>query len=437
MSHLDRIVKRAEFVGDLRFAVLFLDLDRFKIINDSLGHLIGDKLLISFSERLESCVRPGDIVARLGGDEFTVLLNDLEDPEDAVRVAERLSQCLTKPFKIDEYEVFTSASIGIVVSDDVKRQPEDYLRDADTAMYRAKEAGKARYEIFNSKMHIRNMTLLKIENDLRRAIERNEFRVFYQPIVSLETGEIREFEALIRWQHPEHGLVEPFEFIEVAEETGLIIPIGTWIIEEACRQNMRWQKRFPQSRGFMMSVNLSAKQLLHPQLLSRIREILTRTRMKPSRLRLEVTESVVMGNSEQSLEVLNSLKKLGVSLSTDDFGTGFSSLSYLHRFPFDALKIDRSFIGQMDSNVKSAEIVRTILMLAHNLNLEAVAEGIESELQLKQLQILGCKLGQGYLFAKPLETRAVEQLVLQKSTEFLNFIPYELTRDIIESSEIH
>lgn len=437
MSHLKRVISRAEFVENFKFAVLFIDLDRFKLINDSLGHIIGDKLLVEFAERLETCVRPGDIVARLGGDEFTILLNNLKEVDDAILVTNRLVQKLNEPFYLDDYEVFTSASIGIVVSDEIKRQPEDFLRDADTAMYRAKEAGKARYEIFNSEMHIKNMTLLKLENDLRRAIERNEFRVVYQPIVSLETGEICEFEALIRWQHPEHGLVEPQEFIKVAEETGLIIPIGNWIIKEACRQTADWQVRFPQSNPFLVSVNLSAKQLLHPPLNSYINTILSETGLNPRSLRLEVTESVVMGNDEVALNVLNELSKIGVSLSTDDFGTGYSSLSYLHRFPFDSLKIDHSFIGQIDTDKKSSEIVRTILMLAQNLNLEAIAEGIETEEQLRQLQSLGCRFGQGYLFSKPARAVEIERLLIEKSNGFRFAVPSCFQRNMSESAEIH
>lgn len=436
MSHLERVVSRKEHLSNYQFAVLFLDLDRFKVINDSLGHLIGDKLLIAFAERLESCVRPGDIVARLGGDEFTILLNNLEEFDDAIRITNRLIQRLSEPFILDEYEVFTSASIGIVLSDEVKREAKDYLRDADTAMYRAKETGKARYEIFNREMHIRNMTLLRVENDLRKAIEKKEFRVFYQPIVCLETGEILEFEALIRWQHPQHGMIQPNEFIEVAEETGLIIPIGKLILEESCRQIAKWQKKFPRSIPFSVSVNLSCKQLMHPNLVSQVKEILSETKLHPRSLRLEVTETEVMENSELALTVLNELKEVGILLSTDDFGTGYSSLSYLHRFPFDCLKIDRSFIGEMDENIKSAEIVKTVIMLAQNLHLEVVAEGIETEEQLVLLQTLGCKLGQGYLFSKPIEAQMIEQLLSKRTTEFKVVKPFQMLKDALKVSRI-
>ena len=404
MNHLERAVSRFEYdPATARFAVLFLDLDRFKVINDSLGHITGDNLLIAFAKRLEECVRPNDIVARLGGDEFTVLLNNVNESGDAVRVASRFLEKLSAPFKLDAYEVFTSASIGIIVSDEVKRQPEDYLRDADTAMYRAKESGKARYEIFDREMHIRNMNLLEMETDLRRAIEQNEFRVFYQPIVALDTARVNEFEALIRWQHPKHGLVMPNDFIEIAEETGLIIPIGRWILREACRQTVEWRRAIPNTERLSISVNLSAKQLMHPSLSGEVSEILRGEALPPGCLKLEVTESMVMENSEKALSVISDLHALGVSLSTDDFGTGYSSLSYLHRFPFDRLKIDRSFVSKMDTDEKSEAIVRTILLLGQNLNIEVVAEGIETESQREALRRLGCRKGQGYLFSKPVD----------------------------------
>lgn len=410
MKQLTLAAERAELERRFRFAVLFLDLDRFKIINDSLGHVIGDKLLVEIAERLKSCVRPSDVIARLGGDEFTILLT-IKNEADAVQVAERLLQKLSKPFRLANYEVFTSASIGIIVSDEMRRKPEEYLRDADTAMYHAKESGKARYEVFDRKMHVQNVNLLRVETDLRRAIERSEFRVYYQPIVSLRAGEVREFESLIRWEHPEHGMIPPDEFISIAEETGLIIPIGRWILEESCRQLKEWQNDFPASEPLSVSVNLSAKQLMHPLLVSQVRETLEKTALEPYFLKLEVTESTVMEHSETALNVLSELRQLGVRLSTDDFGTGFSSLSYLHRFPFERLKIDRSFINKMDCDAKSAEIVRTILMLAQNLNIETVAEGVETTQQLQQLIALGCSFGQGYLFSRPVAAAEARKLI--------------------------
>lgn len=409
MNHLRMAIGRAESNPMTRFAVLFLDLDRFKVINDSLGHIVGDSLLRQIGERLRKYVRPGDVVARLGGDEFTILLNRTGGISDVVQVAERVQRNLAKPFRIDGYEVFTSASIGIIVSDEIMREPEDFLRDADSAMYRAKEAGKARYEIFDGAMHVRNLNLLELETALRHAVERGEFELLYQPIIDLTTGESREFEALIRWRHPRHGLVGPDEFVATAEESGLIIPIGNWIIGEACRQLRQWQ--YLSDAALSISVNLSAKQLMHPSLIEQVKSALNETGLDPKQLKLEVTESTVMEHSECSMAVLSELSTLGVSLSTDDFGTGYSSLSYLQRFPFDRLKIDRSFIDEMGTNDKSAAIVKTILMLGDNLGIEVVAEGIETPQQLDSLLQLGCKLGQGYLFSRPVEgSKAAEML---------------------------
>ncbi|MFM9903411.1 MAG: PAS domain S-box protein [Pyrinomonadaceae bacterium] len=411
MSHLKQAVERAEGNAYAKFAVLFLDLDRFKVINDSLGHAVGDKLLVAIAERLTACVRPGDVVARLGGDEFTILLNRSGDTSEVMHVADRLQAKISEPFKIDNYEVFTTASIGIVVSSSVPRQAEDFLRDADAAMYRAKESGKDRFEIFDREMHVRNMNLLQVETDLRRAVERKEFEVHYQPIVDLTTGRVHEFEALIRWRHPKHGLIAPNEFVAVAEETGLIIPIGKWILEESCRQTVEWQQRY--SFPLSISVNLSAKQLMHPTLTAQVKEVLFATGLEARQLKLEVTESTVMEHSERSLKVLSELDELGIDLSTDDFGTGYSSLSYLQRFPFERLKIDRSFINILGTDEKSGLIVKTILMLGENLGIEVVAEGIETMQQLEMLRSMGCVAGQGYLFSRPVEAAAAEQFLRQ------------------------
>ncbi|MFL6374420.1 MAG: PAS domain S-box protein [Pyrinomonadaceae bacterium] len=407
MTHLEHAIERSQGSEYARFAVLFLDLDRFKVINDSLGHAVGDKLLVGIGERLRAGVRPGDVVARLGGDEFTILLNRTGTQDEVSAVAERLQNRISAPFRIDNYEVFTTASIGVTLSyGSAARTAEDFLRDADAAMYRAKEAGKARYEIFDDEMHVRNMNLLQVETDLRHAVERNEFEVLYQPIVDLETGGVTEFEALIRWRHPVHGLVTPDEFIHVAEETGLIVPIGEWITAESCRQVAEWRRRF--GLDLSVSVNLSAKQLVHPSLVRRIKEIIEESGIKPCHLKLEVTESTVMEHSERSLKVLCDLDRLGVDLSTDDFGTGYSSLSYLQKFPFERLKIDRSFIRVMEDNAKSGAIVKTILMLGENLGIEVVAEGIETPAQLDKLRQLGCRMGQGYLFSRPVDHESIE-----------------------------
>ena len=413
MNHLLTAINCYKDDPGLCFAVLFLDLDRFKIINDGLGHLIGDKLLIAISERIKSSLRPGDVVARLGGDEFTILVHNVRQTEDATNVAERIQKQLSRPFKLENYEVFSSASIGIIIADDSHQKPEDFLRDADTAMYRAKESGKARYEIFDGAMHTHNMNLLKMENDLRRAIERSEFKLVYQPILSLDTPEICEFEALIRWEHPEKGVISPDEFIPIAEETGLIISIGEWVLHQSCRQISEWQK-LNGKENLSVSVNLSAKQLMHPNLVKQVREALKITKLSPSCLKLEVTETIVMDNADLALEVLSELNSLGVLLSTDDFGTGYSSLSYLSDFPFERLKIDRSFIGKMDTDAKSESIVRTIINLAENLKLEVVAEGIENEKQLLRLRELGCHFGQGYLFSKPISAEEVRTLLLSR-----------------------
>ncbi len=409
MNHLRLAIERAGSNSKTRFAVLFLDLDRFKVVNDSLGHIVGDKLLVEIGERLRNHIRPGDVVARLGGDEFTILLNRTGGIEDVVQVAERVQRNLANPFNIDGFEVFTSASIGVIVSDDILRQPEDFLRDADAAMYRAKEGGKARYEIFDREMHTRNLNQLEMETDLRHAVERDEFELLYQPIVDLSARTVVEFEALVRWRHPRHGLIGPDEFISVAEESGLIIEIGNWILRQACTDLANWQKAC--SEKLSVSVNLSAKQLLHPSLLSTVRQALRENHLPAAQLKIEVTESTVMEHSERSMGVLSNLAGIGVSLSTDDFGTGYSSLSYLQQFPFDRLKIDRSFIRQMVESDKGKAIVKTILMLGENLGLEVVAEGIETEQQLGSLLQLGCAYGQGYLFARPMTSDEAHSVV--------------------------
>ncbi len=412
-DHLKLAIERAKRREDHLFAVLFLDLDRFKNINDSLGHTIGDQLLIAIARRVEGCLRPMDTVARLGGDEFAILLDGLEDFSHAIHVAERVQDELMQPFNLKGHEVYTTASIGIALSTTGYDHPENILRDADIAMYRAKDNGKARYELFDTVMHTRAVALLKLENDLRRAIERQEFRVFYQPIISLHTDQIAGFEALVRWEHPERGFVSPDEFIPLSEETGLIMEIGHWVLYEACRQMRQWQSSL--QRPLMLSVNLSGKQFIQPNLIGQIKKILEETDFDPRWLRLEITESVVMENAEAATSMLHQLRDLGAHLSIDDFGTGYSSLSYLHRFPVTTLKIDRSFIGRMGEGDENSEIVRTIMTLANNLGMEVVAEGVETEEQLAQLRALKCEYGQGYLFSRPVNAEAAEMLILDKS----------------------
>jgi diguanylate cyclase (GGDEF)-like protein/PAS domain S-box-containing protein len=401
MDHLRLAVERARRPKKkYLFAVLFLDLDRFKIINDSLGHTMGDQLLVATAARIQKCLRHLDTVARFGGDEFAVLLDGVEDVNDTIRVAQRLQREITTPINVGGHEVFTSVSIGIALSDTGYERPEEVLRDADTAMYRAKAAGKSRYEIFDTGMHSRAVALLRLETDLRRAVEREEFVVHYQPIVSLFDDSIQGFEALVRWQHPERGLVTPSEFIPVAEETGLIIPLGGWVLRESCRQMHQLQAASASPRPLSLSVNLSGKQFMQPDLVGQVTQILLETGFDPRRLQLEITESSVIENTETVTQMLLQLRALGIRLSMDDFGTGYSSLSYLHRFPIHTLKIDRSFVSGGDGE---NEIVRTIIMLARNMGMDIVAEGVETKEQLAYLKELKCEYGQGFLFSRPLD----------------------------------
>ena len=405
-------IESSERLDGHMFAVLFLDLDRFKNVNDSLGHSHGDLLLVAFAERLERTLRPVDTLARFGGDEFAILLSGMTDATDAVRVAKRIQDELMQPFVLDKNSASASASIGIALSSSGYTRPDDILRDADIAMYRAKENGKARYELFDQGMHARAVSRLQLESDLRQAIERKEFCVYYQPIVCLQTGRLAGFEALARWNHPRDGVILPADFIPVAEETGLIVPIGQWVLTEACRQVRRWQLESPSHRSLSLSVNLSARQVAQPDLLERINEALENSRLNPHCLKLEITESVVMENAEAAALMFKQLRSLGVQLSIDDFGTGYSSLSYLHRFPLNYLKIDRSFVMRLTTDNDNA-IVRTISTLARNLGMQVIAEGIETEEQYQQLKRLGCEFGQGYLFSRPVNSDGVVHLLAQ------------------------
>src|SRR6266851_5450804 len=420
IDRVGRLVKRTKRHKDQLFAVLFMDLDGFKMINDSMGHLIGDQLLVGVANRLEKCLRSSDTVARigetftvarLGGDEFTVLLDHIKDPSDAKRAAERMMKALAPPFILGGKEVFTSVSIGIALSNSAYEQPEDILRDADTAMYRAKSLGKARYEVFDADMRASVMARLQLETDLRHALERGEFRNFYQPIVALVSGEIAGFEALLRWQHPTRGLVGPDQFIHVAEETGLIRELGWWNLREACRQLSEWKAHSDDYLNFTMNVNLSAKQFLQPNLVEEIRELILELGFSPATLKLEITESTVMIDPSATAKMLLEIKALGVLLAIDDFGTGYSSLSYLHRFPLDTLKIDRSFISSVGSEGEGMEIAKTIMPMAKNLRLDVIAEGVETMEQVDLLRKLHCKYAQGYYFSKPLAAEAVAALL--------------------------
>ncbi len=423
-DRVGRLIKHSKRRKEYLFAVLFLDLDGFKMINDSLGHLVGDQLLVGVASRLEKCLRATDtvarlgegfIVARMGGDEFTVLLEDLKHPDDAKQAADRLMKAVTSPFMLGGREVFTSLSIGIALSSHGYEQAEDILRDADTAMYRAKSMGKARYEIFDADMRAGVVARLQLEMDLRRALEHQEFHNVYQPIVSLAAGQIVGFEALLRWQHPTRGLLGPEQFIAVAEETGLIRDLGWWNLREACRQMTEWRTDYSAYSQLTMSVNLSPKQFLQANLVEDIGNLLRELKLPPQALKLELTESTVMGDPSAAIEMLQQIKSLGISLAIDDFGTGYSSLSYLHRFPLDTLKIDRSFISSI-GNGEETEIARTILPMASNLHLDVVAEGVETIEQLVLLKKLHCKYGQGFYFSKPLSAEEAGSLLAEQPT---------------------
>ncbi len=396
---------------DMQCAVLLLDVDRFKLVNDSLGNASADQLLIQIAHRVKTCMRQGDVLARVGGDEFAVLLDDVSGEEEASSVATRIQQALSISFNLLGQEVYTTLSIGIALASDQGEQASDILRDAETAMHRAKAQGKARYEVFGRDMHGELMSRLKMETDLRRACERDELFVDYQPIVQLENRTLIGFEALVRWRHPEFGLVPPKDFIPVAEETGLILAIGQNVLESACRQAHEWQQTYPASPPLFVSVNLSVKQFNQPGLVENIANLLRDSKLPPRCLKLEITESVFSDNIEAAVGLLTQLRELGVQLSIDDFGTGYSSLSYLQRFPIDTLKIDRSFVTQMMENEENLAIVRTILALAQNLGMDVVAEGVETEDQLSLLRKLECQNGQGFLFSTPLGTRQLNQFI--------------------------
>lgn len=412
-ERLSATIARGNRHPEHTFAVLFLDIDHFKKINDSLGHLIGDRLLVEASARFERCLRPGDTVARLGGDEFAILLDDLSGIEDVTHVAERIHAELGAPFALDGHEAFVTVSIGIAMGQGNESNAETLLRSADTAMYRAKGSGRGRHQIFEATMHARAVKSLEMETDLWRALERDELRLHYQPIIDLKRGDICGFEALVRWQHPERGLVSPADFIPLAEESGLIVPIGWWVLEEACRQAKLWQSEFG---SLWMSVNLSPKQLSQPDILGRVAGAIERTGFDGHSLKLEITESVIMENTESAAQMLRSIKELGVRFSMDDFGTGYSSLSYLHRFPLDTIKIDRSFVSQMQPDARDHEIVNTIISMARGLKMNVVAEGVETAQQLQSLREMRCGFAQGFYISRPQPSAQIEQLLGRELT---------------------
>ncbi len=422
MDHLRLTIERGKRKSDIFYGVLFLDFDRFKVINDSLGHAEGDNLLKLVAKRLEATLRPGDLIARLGGDEFAILINELHDESDARRIAERIQEDLKLPFDLSGREVFSSVSIGIALSSGGQETAEDMLRHADIAMYSAKSKGKAQHQVFDLEMHRHTIQQLQIETDLRHALERGQFCIHYQPILDLETQTLVGFEALLRWNHPEHGMIPPSQFIPVAEENGLIIQLGRWTVHESCRQLREWQTSNPAAASLTVSVNLSCREFLQFNLAEQVAATLIATQLDPSCLKLEITESHIMENSELAVTIMNRLRALGVEMSLDDFGTGYSSLSYLHRLPASYLKIDRSFVNRMVETGENREIIHTIIKLAQNLKMKVVAEGIETEDQLAHLTHLKCDYGQGFLFSKPMEAEAAKDYIAS-NIKGLPFLP--------------
>jgi diguanylate cyclase (GGDEF)-like protein/PAS domain S-box-containing protein len=404
-----------------KVCVLFIDLDRFKVINDSLGHLCGDQLLIEISARLRECLRPTDLVARLGGDEFTILVEGNYHSKEVIRIAERIQEKFAEPFNLGGHEIYSSASIGILHNTVNHQTAEDMMRDADTAMYQAKRAGKARHEVFDDNMHEEAKATLQLENDLRRAIEKDIFSVYYQPIYSIEGTQIQGFEALARWDHPTHGFVSPEKFIALAEEIGLIDVLGMQILRKACRDGSELQSFFPNDVPFMISVNLSCKQFANPRLVEKIEGVLDETGFAPENLKIEITESVFIEHKEKAAEMLHKLREIGVEINIDDFGTGYSNLSYLMQLPISTLKIDRSFINPINVNGRNLEIIQTILTLAQSLGIKIVAEGVENESHLDQLKTLNCAGAQGYFFAKPMSFENMKDFLENK-----NMIPTNL-----------
>jgi diguanylate cyclase (GGDEF)-like protein/PAS domain S-box-containing protein len=401
LDRLDHARARARRAGQGRFAVLFIDLDRFKMVNDSLGHSAGDQLLVQVSRRIEACLRGGDTVARLGGDEFTVLLEEIRASEEALEITQRVHEALLHPFMVAGHELYVTASVGIALGDRMADDLTGLLRDADTAMYRAKVTGRGRSQLFSGEMRSEVMARLQIENDLRRGFERQEFEIHYQPIVSLADHALDGFEALVRWRHPERGLLLPASFIGVAEETGVILPLGMWVLEEACAQLARWRAQDPGWEPLTMSVNLSPRLFAQPDLVRQVAAALKRSDVPANRLKLEITEGLLIEDPEQARSMIQDLRAMGVSICLDDFGTGYSSLSYLNRFAVDVLKIDRSFIRDLTSDGDKAELVKNILRLAADLQLTVIAEGVETPEQRRRLEQLDCRWMQGFEFSRP------------------------------------
>jgi diguanylate cyclase (GGDEF)-like protein len=411
MDRLQHVITVSRRRADAHYCVLFLDMDRFKIVNDSLGHTIGDQLLVAVGKKLSECLRPGDTVARLGGDEFAILLDNILELKDAVDVTERIHKKLSSPLLVKEHEVFTSVSIGIAVSSDRYERPEQVLRDADIAMYQAKSRGNGYYEIFDTKMHANILDRLQLEADMRAVLDHKELILFYQPIIDLETHRLIGFEALVRWNHPKRGLIYPLDFIPLAEENGMINVLGDWILREACRELRVLQERYPVRPALTMSINISCKQFCQHDLADRVAEIIGEAGIDAHSLALEITESMIMENVDMAVVTMNRFRDMGIQIHIDDFGTGYSSLSYLHRFPINALKIDRSFINKLSADGENKEVIMSIISLAKSLNFDVIAEGVERDHQLLKIQELSCQYGQGFLFSEPMAQGAIDAWV--------------------------
>jgi diguanylate cyclase (GGDEF)-like protein/PAS domain S-box-containing protein len=416
MDRVDQALKYNKRHPQYKFAVMFIDLDRFKMINDSMGHTISDHFLRAISKLIESCLRSvGDTVARLGGDEFTILIDDIQEDSEVIAIAERIFHKFLHPIQLGNHTLFPSASIGIAMSNQEYANGSDLLRDADIAMYQAKSFGKGRYVLFNQEMYEQHLKVSQLDSDLHYALERKEFELYYQPIISLASEQLAGFEALIRWHHPQRGLVSPSDFIPIAEETGLIIAIGDWVLSQACQQMQIWQSKFASAKNLKMSINLTCQQIREKDLIDKLDRVLQEIAIDGINLRLEITESSMMDQGEETIAKLEQLRARNIQLSIDDFGQGYSSLSYLHRFPVNTLKIDRTFVDQMISGGQNLEIIRTIIILAHALNMDVVAEGVETQQQVVMLKQLGCEFAQGYFFSRPLTATAAEQLIAVSS----------------------
>jgi len=414
LNHLQDIMEKAKYKTDLFYAVLYLDIDRFNVINESFGHIIGDEVLVRIARRLKACIRRSETLSRFSGDEFALLLEGVKKPDDAAIVAKRIKEIFESPFLIKDKEIFITASIGIVTGKHKYKSTVDILRDADVAMYGAKAKGLAEYQFYDEVLHEKTMDLLRLETDLRRGVERGEFFLEYQPIISLKTCELAGFETLVRWQHPERGIISPEIFIPIAEKTGSIIKLGDWILYEGCYQMKQWLDNIPACCQLFVNVNISGKQFVQPDFITKFKDVLRQTGLPGSYLKIEMTESVLMKNVDQLNDILGQIKKLGVRIALDDFGTGYSSLSYLHKFPIDVLKIDRSFVVQMGGRDEK-DLVSIIISIAKNMKMDVVAEGIETVAQFKQLQTYDCQYGQGFLFSKPLRKQEAENLIMGKN----------------------